>query len=378
MSSSPRSSTAAVELVLPASCVAPPRVARDLFVVGCGVLGSVLVEIAVRAGLTVAACDFDLGAPENLPRQRVEVGVAKAVTVARTSNAIRPGAAVAYVRDVRQVGIGELRKHRMLMDASDDQALRLTLSKASNGLGIPLFRAAVDGTGQRALGRTRVSHGGRGRSCLCCHAARRDLAQPGRRTPCPGGARVPRPPTRAGVPIATAIAALALHGAQGLLAGREDVLDREIYLDLDGACLAGTITRDEGCASGHEVWQLEPLERSAADTTLGELFALAARALGAASVRLEPFGNPIAPSTWCPGCGEWKLAPGSLWAPPPCCACGALPERRAEMALSELTEPAARLLGALDRTCLDLGLPPEGALITARAPGGGIRRFVLL
>ncbi len=356
-----------------------PRLAgavRDVLIVGCGVLGSRIAEGAVRSGLSLGLCDFDLGDPDNLPRQAVEVGVPKALTVAATSNAIRPGSAEAHVADVRHLGPGLLLRYRCLLDATDDRSLRLPLTLLSNGSRIPVVRSALDGTGERALGRVRVGHGGLERSCLCCHAGWQDLLEPSARTPCPGEAAW-RPRTRAGVPIAMASAGLALHAVQEILAGREEeVVDREIFLDLAGALLTGSIARHERCLSSHEVWQPEPLARRADETTLGELFALASHELGE-RVELEVFAHPIWPGARCPACGSWTLAPATRWAPAPLCGCGARTERRPEGAMAALDEPLARELGIQDETCLALGMPALGALVSARVPGRTPRRFLL-
>ena len=56
----------------------------------------------------------------------------------------------------------------------------------SNGLGVPLVRVAVDGTGTQELGRVLVSHGGAGRACQICNSAESDLRGRGR-TPCLAG-----------------------------------------------------------------------------------------------------------------------------------------------------------------------------------------------
>jgi hypothetical protein len=368
-----RSSRSPVATPEPGEAVPLAPARRDLLIVGCGVLGSRIADGAVRAGYSVGLCDFDTGTAANVPRQPgIAVGEPKALALAELLNELRPGTATAYVADVRALEVGILRRYRLLLDGSDDPALRRFLALVGNGLCLPVLRAALDGSGQKALGRVRVSHGGRGFSCPACHAAAPDTW----RTPCPGAPLEPaRPPTQAGIPVAMAIAGLALHVAEKVLAGREDVLGREIYLDLDGATLAGTIPRDERCSVGHEPWVIEPLELQPAETLAG-LFARLAAALGARPVVLEPFGNPLAPSTRCQACGASRVDPGFLRSPAAACDCGGRSERRPELALPALTEPAAQKLGLSGRPLAELGLH-AGALVMARAGAGGARNFLL-
>ena len=54
------------------------------------------------------------------------------------------------------------------VDCTDDPALAHPLALLSNGLSLPLVRLAVDGSGQRELGRVSVSHGGGGHACQLC------------------------------------------------------------------------------------------------------------------------------------------------------------------------------------------------------------------
>ncbi len=343
---------------------------------GCGLLGTQTAEGLARSGYELGLVDFDRGEERNVLRQRAEPGLPKAETLAAACQAIRSGCARAFVEDIRHLGLRVLLDADLLLDVSDDPALRLALTRLSNGLGIPLVRGALDGSGTRALGRVRVSHGGAGRSCLVCRATPRELGSGARRLPCLGGRSDTRPPTRAGIPSAMATGGLVLHVIGLVLGGGEDAVDREIYLDLAGACLVGSIERADRCLSGHDTWQLEPLDLSVRDTTLGELFAFLSRELGAAP-RLAPFEHPIFTAARCPACGEWKLAPGTRWAPVARCACGATLERRPEHALGTLDEHSARALDLCERTLGELGLPAQGALITARGSTGPARHFLL-
>jgi hypothetical protein len=369
-----RSSLSPVATPEPGEAVPLAPATRDLLIVGCGVLGSRVADGAVRAGYSVGLCDFDTGTTANVPRQLgIAVGEPKALALAERLNELRPGAATAYVADMRALEVGILRHYRLLLDCSDDPELIRFLALVGNGLRLPVVRAALDGSGQRALGRVRASQAGRGRSCPACHSAPSKRS----RTPCPGAApESSRPATRAGIPIAMTIAGLALHVAGQILAGRVDVLGRETYLDLEGATLTGAIPLDGRCPVGHEPWGLEELRLEPAETSLAGLFAHLASVLGGGPVVLEPFANPAAPSTRCLACGAASVDPGLLRTPSSPCACGGRTERRPELALPALTEAAARTLGLSDKSLAALGLR-AGALLLARAGAGGTRHFLL-
>jgi len=340
-----------------------------LLVAGLGAIGQRLGTEARRAGASVLAVDPDVGERSNLATQPVEVGTPKAESFVAACARVAPGRARGLRGDVRSLGVGEIARCALILDCTDAAALAPILTRISNGLGLPLLRAALDGSGERELGRVRASHGGAGHACQVCSYAAADLARGRVATPCPGSPADDRPPTLAGGAMAMTIAGIALLQAQRLVGGNdlERALDREIVLDLSsGALFELTLRRSERCISGHERWDPRPIGLSARSTTLGELFDVARAELGA-DATLEPFANPLCFAAGCP-CGASVAAAGTPWCEPPRCAsCGARAQWRRELELHRLDFARARALGLLDRTLADLGFPRSGALFIARA-----------
>jgi hypothetical protein len=355
--------------------------AATLAVVGVGAVGGQFAREAVRSGARCDLFDFDVGSPHNLGNQDVRVGEPKAESVARLCNAIAPGSARARVIDVRHVGPGSFEDVAVIVDCSDDPALALPLTELSNGWGVPLLRLAVDGTGRHEQGRVLVSDGGRGGACQLCASSWTDVFDPGARAPCTARF-ADRPATNAGSALAMAVAGIGLLCAQRLvgLCGVDRIRDAELIVDLDGLrILPMRLRRSETCLSGHRRWSPVRLHRTAAETTVAELVALAEEALAggaspAGAERLEPVGvsvhgHPLLPLVACSACGHGEVHPGTHWSLPPACRrCGGEMSRRRDVVLTEILGSQLEPLNIADVSCDALGLPTRGALVVARAP----------
>ena len=338
-------------------------------IVGAGLLGARIALEIVRSGARVWICDFDSGRRENLGTQCVAEGLPKVDSVLAACNAIWPGRAEGEQADIRHIGIGVLKRFNVLLDCSDDAGLALPLTRISNGIGRPLLRCALDGSGEREFGRVLCSDGGRGRACQACAYSIEDLLRH-RRTPCPGEP-VPGPvPTLAGGPIGAVIAGTAVLQAQRLVTGndRRLVFNREILIDLSSLqLLAFEHRRSPACLSGHVRWRLHRLGMPAGTATLADVFAAARERLGSADVMLEPYGHPLSTYATCT-CGRGCEAVGAVWATPPFCPRCAQPMAwRQEASLDQLTAGRAAELGILRVPVCQLGLPDGGAMFVARA-----------
>ncbi|MBI4881886.1 MAG: ThiF family adenylyltransferase [Planctomycetes bacterium] len=343
-----------------------------LGVIGAGALGGPLAVAIARSGARVTIIDPQDGAEENLGTQLCRAGEAKARTVAAACNHARHGAAQALIADVRRLGPGALRGLDVLCDCTDDPGLALYLTEVSNGLGVPLLRLAVDGSGQSEMGRIRCSAGGSGMACQVCGWDAADLLRALPRTPCPGEAAGSPPPTLAGGALSMAIAGAGLLQAERLVTGNdaELVWNRELILDLTrGEILSARLARSADCLSGHARWRLIDVLASAAALTLGRLFALCQNIFAPPprDVAIEPFGHPLCVEARC-ACGREARACGAAWAAPPRCACGASMSWRRETAHVRLSAQDAADLGVADTPLSALGLPETGALLVAHAP----------
>lgn len=343
--------------------------AAKIALLGCGHLGGKFGLETVRSGCSILACDKDLGEEANLATQTVEVGMPKAATLADACERIEPGRVETFVGDFRHIGIGLLAKCDLLVDCTDDAAWTAPLTRISNGLGIPLIRLAIDGSGEQDVGRVRVSHGGGGRACQLCTSSADDLTRHSGPMPCVGRPAPGAAPTITGNGIGMAIVGLGLLQAQRLI-GQNDselALDREVFIDLTNMqILSGQIRRAANCLSGHVRWELVGANKSAHTTTFRALFKMAAHRLGTGDVTLEPYGHPLHLAATCPTCHETRHAVGTAWSAPPVCRCGGATAWRPEVLLTRVSAEQTTRLG-LDETPLsELGMPGRGAMFVAR------------
>jgi hypothetical protein len=380
-----------------------------LLIGGAGMLGTPLATEAVRAGARVRVADMGrITDPLKIGRAYGGCGRSKAVALAKTCAAINPGRAEALHADLRHVGIGVFAAATLIIDATDDPTLAGYLTKVSNGLGVPLVRVAVDGSGHFNRGRVLVSHGGGGHACQMCPWEVKHLLKSLPRTPCPGAPDTP-PPTIATNATAGVVAGAALQCAMRLAAGDPEVFDRETIIDLDNMqILDQRLVRSAGCISRHRRWAWEQVEAGADACTLREAFALLAERLEATAekgdsphlceaghrrnvgrgpfrqmgtvpfFRLEAFNHPFWTAATCSNCGDTEPAVGTWWASPPACRrCGSAARWQWGSDRAALTFSEAEHLGALDRTLADLGLPAQGAMLIGRADNVPPIRIVL-
>lgn len=348
-----------------------------LLVIGCGTLGSRLSTEIVRSGASVTLVDPDVGQPHNTGTQAVVAGQPKAPAVAAACGQIRPGSARSLVSDVLHAGVGPFVDCQAIVDVTDDPNLALPLTLLSNGLGIPLVRAAVDGSGAHELGRVLVSHGGAGYACQICNSAENDLLGL-RATPCIGG-RPDRPSTLAGGAIASAIVGICLLQLQRLITGNDSHLafNVELILDLSNLQLLPIEhRRSVSCLSRHERWSLVPVAQTADGLTVAKTFELAERIGGSTNVAIEPFLHPLHVGASCT-CGTRQMAAGTRWhAAPSCTECGSAMTWSGHQ-LSRLNRSQIETLKLEDRTWLDLGMPAAGAMFAIHRAGAAPVHLVL-
>jgi hypothetical protein len=259
----------------------------------------------------------------------------------------------------------------VLVNCSDDPTLTLPLTKIANGVKRPLVRLAVDGTGETDVGRVSCSDGGNGHSCAVCTHSVLDLFRHSQRTPCPGAARNAEhelAPTIAGGAIAAAIAAVGLLQLQRLVTGNDvnQVIDCEVILDLtNGQLLPLKRKRSANCLSRHQVWRLTRLPLATCETTFAGLFMLAEQRLRSRNVVLLPHAHPLCTEAIC-ACGVRTFTVGTRFRTPPTCSdCGTRMEMFRLTALKQINRDVAIALG-IDRTPLtEVGLPEQGAMLTA-------------
>ena len=347
--------------------------ASKLLVVGAGVLGSRFALEAALSGAFVELFDPKSARLENLGTQALEPGRPKAESVARRCCEARAGSAVGRVLDIRQAGLGAFDRAHLVVDCSDDAALAYPLTRLCNGLGKALVRLAVDGSGQRELGRVLISDGGRGHACQVCSWSLQDLERGREPTPCPGAAAPGPLPTRAGGALAAAVVGLGLLQCQRLLGGRDSqlALDHELILDLDGSQLIPlALPRSAECLARHERWLFTPLAERSEELTLEQVFGRAEHLLAASSVVVEPFALPLHCELQC-ACGWAAARIGTRFLPAPACPrCHASTRVREDLVLPRLTRALVAELGIGARSLNSLGLPADQALLATWSAAG--------
>jgi molybdopterin/thiamine biosynthesis adenylyltransferase len=338
-----------------------------LAIIGCGLVGGRLAEEAVLSGACVSIFDPDVGEVPNLGTQRCRVGVLKAESLADRCETIWPGRARAYPCDVRHAGVRPLLACDVWFDCTDDARLAWPLTELSNGLAKPLFRCAVDGSGQWELGRVLCSSGGTGHACQICSYSLDDFLRQPRRTPCPRRYNDSRPPTIAGGAIGAGIAGLALSLAQRLVAGadRDSVLNREFVLDWTNFQMVPvTLRRSTHCLSGHHVWACVATDVAAERDTLRDLFVVAEREMPTRPIALAPYLLPWNVQAYCT-CGAVRDVVGTDRASAPRCpTCGHAMHWLTETRIESVCMDQAGELGILDAPLASLGIP-AGALVVA-------------
>jgi hypothetical protein len=349
----------------------------SLLVGGAGLVGAAMTIERVRAGGRAKVVD------KGVVRDPFKIGVAfgrpgqpKALAVARASEAVNPGLAEGLDVDLRHLGVGAYASADLIVDATDDPSLAVLLTRISNGTGVPLMRVAVDGSGRCERGRVLISHGSGGHACQLCPWSVKHLVRVPPKTPCPEGENTP-PPTIATNATAAVVSGAGLHDAMRLLAGHEDVFDRETIIDLDNMQIIELrLDRSPNCLSGHETWSWDRIDRAANQVTLREAFGLIQGRLGSGAT-LEAFNHPLWTAAVCDRCRLGREAVGSWWSPPPCRRCGRAMRWQWGTDRKRLTLSEAGRLGILGDTLAALGLPDQGAMLVGRSGDSPPARIVL-
>ncbi len=351
-----------------------------LGIVGAGLIGGRLAREAVLSGIgQVRIWDPDKTEPTNRTTQYGQVGVPKVDNVRADCDRIRLGHVLSFQTTIQHASIETLAQCDVLIDCSDDPRLVWTLTELSNGLGVPLLRAAVDGSGQMELGRVSSSGTLPDAACQLCSFSLDDLLKHRTRKACPGPWATQLAPTQAGGAIGGAIASIALLQAQRLVTGNDTLLvpNTEVLLDLTNMRLIHLkLERSVECLSGHRRWTLTRLNAPVEQTSVSELMAIIERDVGTPDLAISFYQHPLSLQAFC-SCGATLDAPGTPWAEPPVCgACGTAMEWLQETELGSLSAARAAELNILHVGLDRLGIP-AGAMVVVCMPNRPDRRFVL-
>jgi molybdopterin/thiamine biosynthesis adenylyltransferase len=234
----------------------------------------------------------------------------------------------AFAGDIRAFDLRELRGCRLVIGCLDNLSDRLWLMQTTMHFGIPYLDVALDGSGQSLYGRVSGLAGNHETACLACGWDDSNWQEVADETPAACRALWNKPatvaPTLALPGLSDMVAGLAGVQATRLLLGFETdrVLGREVRLNLTTGDLAETrLRRDPQCRLDHRRWAIDPVERSASQTTLCDLFEYATSELGG-DVRLSVYGDHLLLEAACPTCRRRLVACRLGSALPDCGECG--------------------------------------------------------
>ncbi|MCC6850249.1 MAG: ThiF family adenylyltransferase [Deltaproteobacteria bacterium] len=241
-------------------------------------------------------------------RQR-DLGRRKASVQRQALREIDGTLAVEAIADlVENVPLGRLRG-AVLLGAVDSKAARRSLNTIATRLGMPWIDAGVNG--DQRLARVSVYRTGPDTPCPECAWDAADYALADVKRSCLAGASWA--PTRAPSALGALAASLQALECRRLLADPRgfDGAGREVVVAADTHRMVATrLARNPHCRSDHRALTLLPSTPNVATATLADAFALARRALRAATVELGVPGHLFATRLTCVRCRrEQALAP---------------------------------------------------------------------
>ncbi|MFY9556905.1 MAG: ThiF family adenylyltransferase [Blastocatellia bacterium] len=283
---------------------------KKIVVVGAGGnIGSHLVPHLAR--LPDVACitliDKDVYERANLTSQHItqsDVGKRKASVQARLLRRINSQLRVEAIADaVERVPLGSLRAD-VILSCLDSRVARQRVNQFAWRLGVPMIDAGVDAGG--LLARVNVYVPGTGGACLECAWDDRDYDALEQAYPCNEyGSKVAA--TNAPSSLGGLAAALQAIECQKLLSGQTEraAIGKQVLVDASyHKHYVTAFRRNPNCRfSAHEVWRIETLDQSSAETTLGEALRFAD---GNGEVELRVEGKPFVKRLRCPGCGTTR------------------------------------------------------------------------
>ncbi|MEK6409093.1 MAG: ThiF family adenylyltransferase [Acidobacteriota bacterium] len=286
---------------------------KSVVVVGAGGnIGSHLGPHLARMQqvFSVALIDRDIYESSNLQTQDItpnDVGNRKAVVQARRLKRINPRLRVQAIADaVERVPLGKLRAD-VVLSCLDSRIARQRVNQFAWRLGVPLIDAGVEVGG--LLARVNVYVPGPDTPCLECAWDDRDYDALEQTYACLG-VTSSVPATNAPSSLGALAASLQAIECQKLLTGQIDraAISKQVLIDASyHKHYVTAFSRNPNCRfTGHEVWQIERLDRSIDEISLEQALNLVPAAAGENGSGLRVEGKPFVKRLTCPGCGETR------------------------------------------------------------------------
>lgn len=284
---------------------------KSVVVVGAGGnIGSHLAPHLARMQqvFSIALIDRDIYESSNLQTQDItpsDVGKRKAFVQARRLKRINPRLRIQAIADaVERVPLGKLRAD-VVISCLDSRIARQRVNQLAWRLGIPLIDAGVEAGG--LLARVNVYVPGPHAPCLECAWDDRDYDALEQTYPCLGFTSS-APATNAPSSLGALAATLQAIECQKLLTGQMDraAVSKQVLIDASyHKHYVTSFGRNPNCRfTGHEVWQIERLDRSIDEISLEQALNLVPPPAGEKGSGLRVEGKPFVKRLTCPGCGE--------------------------------------------------------------------------
>jgi len=345
-------------------------------VAGVGNIGGQTLAHLAGIGMNLIAMDRGRVRVENLGNQGFpedSVGLTKVEARRTELLRINPNLEVdPYHAGIEDLGVGSFRGADLIFCCFDNQRSRVVLNELAVRGGVPWVDAAIDGSGSRFFGRVAAYDPSSSDSpCYVCPHESESLRGIMREDVGPG-CPVWRWDKRDDVAPATmAVSALGgvvasiqvLWGLKLLLGQGQDLIGRELYVDLDDHVLTvHRIKRNRSCLLDHQVFSVKRLRRSVQNTTLAKTFAVAESRLGR-GVTLELHRRSLVTEIHCPSCSAVKRPYRLLQAMTEAeatCGCGSVMQPVPTGLLDRLRKE--QLVGHLDKTWSEFGFKVDDIL----------------
>lgn len=362
--------------------IGPEGLARlhsvQVAVIGVGNIGGQVAAHLGMLGVGLVLVDRDVVSEENLGTQgfaEEDLGLPKVVARARSLSRHNATCPVEPVfADIGRLGLGALRHVDLIFSCLDSRRARVAVNEVASRLGVPWVDAGVDGEGRSFLVRVSAYGGTPESACYLCPHDRdslRGIMREHMPEGCPawhwGQADVTAPTLAISAVGAAAAAAQVIWGVQILLGRGDEVVGREMHLDLVLNRLAThRLPRNPHCVFDHQAFSFSPVGRPVGAVTLAETFDVAEAELGG-GVTLQVHRRSLVTELRCPACnrvGRPYRMLEAMTADAARCACGGTMEPVAV----GLRDRFQRDEGGefRNRTWGELGLPAQDVVTAIR------------
>lgn len=283
-------------------------------VLGLGHLGGQLIHHLALLGISLILVDCDIVKEENLGTQGFtpdQLGMPKVQARAQTLAKLNPICRVQTIScDIESLGLAAFLGVDLIACCLDSRRIRAVVNELAVRSGVPFIDSAIDGTGQTLMGRVAAYSPRQAESpCFLCSFEGDSLLQvlqEGVRESCTyprwsGSDHLSTAPTIAFSALGAAVGSWQTIWVTKMLLGQgQDLIGRELYVDLDGHRLDIHLQkRNPRCVFDHRIFSMASLNYS--NATVQQTFSAAEEKLGK-GVLLQLHRRALVTALECPDC----------------------------------------------------------------------------